>query len=80
MIVNFFLYANFDYAGTNKFKYHILQDSADRTLCGLRLKDLRGQWEFEDFQPDIIGCMKCKKSYGSKPLKPQTRNNETNLQ
>jgi hypothetical protein len=69
-IANFFLYANFDYAGTNRFKHHILEESADRTLCGLRLKELRGQWEFDDFIPDNVGCIKCKKAYETKPLLP----------
>jgi hypothetical protein len=66
--ISFFLYANWSYAGTGRFKHHIIAEGADRTLCGLCLADLRGQWEYDDFRPADIGCLKCKKFYQSKPL------------
>jgi len=52
--------ANFDLAGTNKFIAHELDETEERTLCGLFWKDLKGQWE-ETGQTayEFPGCLRC---------------------
>lgn len=49
--------ANFDYAGTKKYKTHILLDDETRTACGLYMMERRGDWQVANVdEPD---CKKC---------------------
>jgi hypothetical protein len=81
------LVGNFDYAGTNKFKSHILLDSEKRTACGLYMSERRGDWQLLDVQEhsdQLPSCLKCRKaaqltlnSDGLAPDETRGENSET---
>jgi hypothetical protein len=52
---------NWNYAGTQKFISHALNDDGSHTLCGMNVSELmarRGQqWEEDD--SENCGCAKC---------------------
>ena len=52
---------NYGFAGSEKFILHAISDDEKKTLCGLTLSKLRGDWEWSDSQ--VIGCLRCKKKY-----------------
>ena len=52
---------NYEVAGTQKFILHAVSEDEQKTLCGLTLSKLRGQWEWSEDK--VIGCLRCKKKY-----------------
>jgi hypothetical protein len=62
---------NYDLAGTSRFITHMLTSDEKKTLCGLIVSNLRGDWQETD--GNTIGCLKCRSIYRGKFIQEENQ-------
>jgi len=53
------LIGDFNKAGTEKFVTHALNSHSDKTLCGLAMDKLKGDWQWLDDTKSQPSCGRC---------------------